>query len=70
MLFFAGTRDPLCDLSRLETVLKKLRATWDLHTIEGGDHSFHVPKSIGTRDEEVYRTIIEKTLAWLAQASV
>lgn len=69
MLFFAGTRDPLCDLSRLETVLKKLRATWDLHTIEGGDHSFHVPKSIGTRDEEVYRIIIEKTLAWLAQAS-
>jgi predicted alpha/beta-hydrolase family hydrolase len=66
MLFFAGTRDRLCDLSRLEVVLTQLRAAWDLHTIEGGDHSFHVPKSIGTRDEDVYRTIIEKTLAWLA----
>ena len=66
MLFFAGTRDPLCDLSRLETVLKKLRAAWELYTIEGGDHSFHVPKSIGTRDEDVYRAIVEKTLAWLS----
>jgi uncharacterized protein len=67
MLFFAGTRDPLCDLGRLETVLKKLRAPWDLHTIEGGDHSFHVPKSTGTPDEDIYRTIIEKTLDWLSQ---
>lgn len=67
MLFFAGTRDPLCDLGRLETVLKKLRAPWDLHTIEGGDHSFHVPKSTGKRDEDIYQTIIEKTLDWLSQ---
>jgi predicted alpha/beta-hydrolase family hydrolase len=67
MLFFAGTRDQLCDLSRLDMVLKKLRAARDLYTIEGGDHSFHVPKSIGTTDEEVYRKVVEKTLDWLSQ---
>jgi len=69
MLFFAGTRDALCDLGRLETVLKKLPAPWELHTVEGGDHSFHVPKSIGMTDEDVHRKIIEKTLDWLSQAS-
>ena len=68
MLFFAGTRDALCDLSRLETVLKKLPAAWEVYTVEGGDHSFHVPKSIGMTDEDVHRKIVEKTLDWLSQA--
>ncbi len=67
MLFFAGTRDPLCDLGRLQTVLKKLQGAWDLYTIEGGDHSFHVPKSMGTTDEEIYQKIIEKSVTWLSQ---
>jgi uncharacterized protein len=69
MLFFAGTRDPLSDLSLLEGVLSKLQAPWGLRTIEGGDHSFHVLRSIGTKDEDVYRTIVDRTLAWLAEAS-
>src|SRR5262249_51327526 len=43
MLFVQGTHDALCDLERLRPVLALLpRAT--LHTIEGGDHSFRVPR--------------------------
>ena len=67
MLFFAGTRDPLCDLTLLKSVLKKLAHPWDLYTIEGGDHSFHVPKSLGMRDEAIFAAIVNKTLDWLSQ---
>src|SRR5439155_1264532 len=46
MLFVQGTRDALCELERLRPVLARLpRAT--LHTIEGGDHSFRVPRRAG-----------------------
>jgi predicted alpha/beta-hydrolase family hydrolase len=69
MLFFAGTRDPLCDLNLLDTVLKRLRHQWELHTIEGGDHSFHVPKSSGLTDEAVFAAIIKKTVEWLSRTA-
>ncbi|MDR2019051.1 MAG: dienelactone hydrolase family protein [Syntrophobacterales bacterium] len=65
MLFFEGTRDPLCDLGKLDPVLKSLQTSWDLFTIEGGDHSFHVPKSLGLTEEEVFGRIVKKTIDWL-----
>jgi predicted alpha/beta-hydrolase family hydrolase len=65
MLFFAGTRDSLCDLAALNTVLERLSASWELQIIEGGDHSFRLPKSASRSQEEVYRQILQKTLAWL-----
>jgi predicted alpha/beta-hydrolase family hydrolase len=64
-LFFAGTRDPLCDLKRLQPVLSHLTAPWDLHIIDGGDHSFHIPKSAGTSRTEIYDRIIWETVRWL-----
>ena len=69
MLFFAGTRDPLCDLNLLDTVLKRLRHRWELYTIEGGDHSFHVPKSSGLTDEAIFAAIINKTVEWLSRTA-
>jgi uncharacterized protein len=65
MLFFAGTRDPLCDLTLLGTVLGRLNSPWELYTVEGGDHSFHVPKSSGLTDEAVFSGITTKTVEWL-----
>jgi len=67
MLFFEGTRDPLCDLDKLNPVLKKLQAPWELFLIEGGDHSFHVPKSLGLSEEEVFNRITRKSVEWLAE---
>ena len=64
MLFFAGTRDQLCDMEKLKAVLKSLNAPWELFTVDGGDHSFHVPKSTAMTEEEVYRRIIKKTVDW------
>jgi hypothetical protein len=65
MLFFAGTRDALCDLELLKNVLGRLSAPWELEIIEGGDHSFGLPKSFGTAAEDVYERIMKKTDRWL-----
>jgi predicted alpha/beta-hydrolase family hydrolase len=65
MLYFAGTRDPLCDLTLLKSVLKKLDVDWDLDVIEGGDHSFKLLKSSGIPEEEVFSRLVNKTISWL-----
>jgi predicted alpha/beta-hydrolase family hydrolase len=65
LLFFAGTRDPLCGLDLLKNVLGKVSAPWQLEIIEGGDHSFHVPKSMGLEPQAIYNTILEGALQWL-----
>lgn len=67
MLFVEGTRDTLCDMDALAVVLSRLKAPHDLFTIEGGDHSFHVPKSAGVADDEIYDRIVAKTVDWLAR---
>jgi predicted alpha/beta-hydrolase family hydrolase len=65
MLFLAGTRDSLCDLGSLRSVLVRLTAPWQLETIEGGDHSFRVPKSAGMTEKEIHQRITEKAKRWL-----
>ncbi len=65
MLFFAGTQDSLCDVAVLESVLKRLSAHWQLEVIEGGDHSFRLPKSADRTQDDVYQEILQKTLEWL-----
>lgn len=64
MLFLAGTRDTLCDLNILKTVLDRLKATWGLEVIEGGDHSFRVPKSHPVSQEDTYAQILLAVLGW------
>jgi uncharacterized protein len=65
MLFFEGTRDPFCDLKLLEAVRKKMKAPGKLEIIEGGNHSFEVPKSRGQNLETIYQTILDKTLGFI-----
>ena len=65
MLFFAGTRDTLCELELLHMVLKRLEASWTLEVIEGGDHSFLLPATSDVTQQAVYRQILRKTLTWL-----
>jgi hypothetical protein len=67
MLFFAGTRDPLCNMPKLLDVLDRIGAPHKLHTIEGGDHSFHVPKSLHRTDDEIYGEIIAESVKWLSE---
>ena len=67
MLYFAGTRDPLCDLDLLSTVLDRLTAPWDLVVIEGGDHSFRVPKSNPVSQDDTYAQILKTVGAYLGE---
>lgn len=65
MLFIEGTRDALCDMTVLADVLSRLKGPHEMFTIEGGDHSFHVPKSVGLTEDEIYNRIVTKAVEWL-----
>jgi predicted alpha/beta-hydrolase family hydrolase len=68
MLFFAGTRDPLCDLGRLKGVLNRLTAEWALEVVQGGDHSFRLPKASSRSAVDVQSQIVNRSLTWLSTA--
>lgn len=68
MLFFAGTRDPLCTLDLLRQTIRQLAAPTTLHVIEDGDHSFAVRKRTGRPQGEVYQEIVAASVTWLRSA--
>ena len=65
VLCFNGTRDTLCTRDLMERALRAVRAPWDMHWIEGADHSFHVLKSSGRTDANVLEEIRSATERWL-----
>ncbi len=69
MLFFEGTRDPFCDLEKLEGVFEKLSCSRELEIIEGGDHSFNLPKSDPRSEGEVHGQVVIKSGDWLSSLS-
>lgn len=66
-LFIQGTRDSLCDLSLLRDALKGTGWPTEVHVIEGGDHSFNVPKRMGVPQQSVWREIVAKVCEWIAR---
>lgn len=56
-LFFVGTRDPFCEPELIEPILAGLPYPGRLVVIDGGDHSFHVPKSTGRPVDQAYEAI-------------
>jgi predicted alpha/beta-hydrolase family hydrolase len=62
VLCFNGTRDALCDRDLMERALKGL--SWQMHWLEGADHSFRVLKS---SDTDVYHELSEVTGRWLSR---
>lgn len=69
MLFFAGTRDPFCNLLLLKKVFSRMDLDMSsrLEIVDGGDHSFEVPKSFYLPTEDIYKHILKKTLQWLSR---
>ena len=65
MLFVQGTRDAFARPDLLDAVLARLGEKATLHRIEGGDHSFGVPKSSGRTAIQVEAEVQEVMLAWL-----
>ena len=66
VICFNGTRDPFCTPALMEEVLKRVKTEWEMHWVEGADHSFHVLKSSGRTDAEVQTDIAEKARRWMA----
>jgi hypothetical protein len=65
MLFFAGTRDPLCNMEKLQRVLGRLKGPVHLETVEGGDHSFRLPKTSSMPTSAVNDRIVKKCIRWI-----
>jgi uncharacterized protein len=66
MLFIQGSRDALADLKVLKPLCAGLDGRAELFVVEGGDHSFHVPKRSGRSDNEVLDEVAVKTSSWMA----
>ena len=65
VLCLSGTRDALCDRSLMENALKTVNTDWEMHWVEGADHSFHVLKSSGRTDAQVLEEIGSTAENWL-----
>jgi predicted alpha/beta-hydrolase family hydrolase len=66
VLCLNGTRDTLCQRELMERVVSTLGTNWDMHWIEGADHSFHVLKSSGRTDGDVLSEVVEASTRWIA----
>lgn len=63
MLFVQGTRDHFGTVDEIQTVRRALKLPGAVHPVEGGDHSYAVPKSQSARQAAVFdeasRAIVE-----------
>ena len=64
MLFLQGTKDQFAQLDLLRPVIAKLGPLATLRTIEGADHSFHVPKKSGRSDAQIIQELVQTTVTW------
>jgi hypothetical protein len=65
MLFVQGSRDAFGTPAELQPIISQLEPPADLFVVDGGDHSFKVPKSIGVKQQDVYRAIQDRIEMWL-----
>ena len=63
-LFFAGTRDRLGPPELIMQLARRLPAA-STEVVEGGDHSFKVPKATGLNHDEVIASLATSTARWL-----
>ncbi|MFN2601570.1 MAG: alpha/beta family hydrolase [Gemmatimonadaceae bacterium] len=69
VLCFNGTRDPFITLELMGSVLKNVKTQWEMHWVEGADHSFHVLKSSGKTDGQVLEEMAETVKNWVTKIS-
>ena len=70
VLCFNGTRDALCTRELMERALASVTAPWEMHWLEGADHSFHVLKSSGRTDAQIDAEVGEASERWLREIGV
>lgn len=62
ILFVQGTRDSLCPLDLLKTVIGEMKTQTFLHVVEDGDHSLLVAKRQLKQDEETQEDVDERIM--------
>lgn len=67
VLCFNGTRDTFCTPELMTKVLEKLGTNWQMHWLEGADHSFHVNKSSGRNDAAVLEEVGDVAQKWIEE---
>lgn len=65
MLFVQGARDPFGTTDDLQPIIKRLKRRATLYAIDGGDHSFKVPKRGHPSQEQVYETALDEIVRWV-----
>ncbi len=65
MLFVQGTRDALADYALTADLVGTLGRRATLLSIEGGDHSFHVPVRSGRTDDQVRGQFLDGIARWI-----
>lgn len=63
-LFIQGTRDPFCQLQLLDREVADFGGRAEIYPVEGGDHSFNVPKKLGKSKNEVRAEICSRIQQW------
>jgi len=64
VLCFNGTRDTLCRRDLMQRAVDSL-PRWQMHWLEGADHSFRVLKSSGRTDADVLQEVADGSARWL-----
>ncbi len=67
MLFLQGTRDEFAEPALLKEVLQRLGRRATLHAVDGGDHSFGVPKASGRSKDDVLDELADSLSSWAAR---
>lgn len=69
MLFVEGTRDPFCPLETLSKVIVDRKLDAEVAVIDGGDHSFKVPRSSGRSTEDALGEVADTVVRWVSSTS-
>jgi uncharacterized protein len=65
MLFVQGSRGAFGTPDELRAALADVKAAADLFVVEGGDHSFKVPKRGAPPQDRVYETVLDEIVRWM-----
>jgi predicted alpha/beta-hydrolase family hydrolase len=67
MLVVQGSRDTFGTPEELRPILKSLKAPAELYVVEGGDHSFKVPKRGALPQAQVHAAVLDEIQGWLGR---
>jgi uncharacterized protein len=65
MLFVQGSRDTFGTPDELRAAFADVKAAASLFVVDGGDHSFKVPKRGALPQDRVYETVLDEIVRWM-----